>query len=102
MNNDEVYASVHNLDVREAVRRFKPKYSVLIVSPEEGVIKIEKYKLVPEFTEIELLLKGCKGCGAFVASAEMYPTKEELSNRINAMIIKLKKKRNKSTGTPNN
>ncbi len=94
MNIDDVYAAVHNLETREAIRRFKPKYSVLLVSPDEGVYRIEKYKVVPEFNEIGLLLKGTKGCGAFIASAEMYPTKEELRDTIFEMMSDLKKNRN--------
>ena len=90
MNIDEVYYSIHNLDVRDALRRFQPKYSVLVVSPRGDVVVLEKYKKVPEFSEIGVLLQEHKGCGAFIASAEMYPTKEELQERVESMVLKLR------------
>ena len=59
------------------------------MSPDASVVMIKKRKIVPEFSEIGSLLEEHKGCGAFVASAEMYPTKEELQNRILSISSKL-------------
>ncbi len=97
MNIDEAFSSVHSLDVREALRRFQPTYSVLVVSPTGDIVMVKKFKTVPEFSEIGSLLKEHHGCAAFVASAEMYPTKEEFQERVLSMKLEIQKSKRENS-----
>ncbi len=76
---------MHSLEVREPIRRYEPKYTLVIVSSDEYIRHTVKYKVVPPFSEIGEVLNQFKGCKAFVASAEMYPKLEELEERVSAL-----------------
>ena len=86
---DDVLSEIHSLDVREAARRFQPKYTLVIVS-RRGVDELIKYKRVPEFSEILAEVSKVKGRRGFIASAEMYPTREELESRIEKSLAEIK------------
>ena len=86
---EDVYSSVHSHTIREPLRKFQPKYTLVIVSG-DGVIRLEKYKRIPDFSEVGELLEIYEGCEAFFASANMYPTIEELEARIIEVMEEIK------------
>ena len=49
MNIEDVFYVVHDLGVRDTIRKSQPKYSILVVSPDSSIVTVIKTKTVPDF-----------------------------------------------------
>ena len=83
---DEILILINNLDKREALRKYGPKYSVIVVNQQLQVESVTRYKYMPKLSERRALLIQYKGSCYFLASPGMYDTNKKLEEKIDGCI----------------
>jgi hypothetical protein len=71
---EKAFSELHNLNVREALRRFQPQLMLVAVDEHDAIIKTEKLKKAPEVDDLHKFGDDCKGTAIFVADTENFPT----------------------------
>ncbi len=84
MELTRVLEQINNLDSREAVRQFGPKWSIVVVSPSLQVVAVGRYKVRPSLLAVDELLAPHRGCAYFYATPGMYDTRDALESRVQA------------------
>ena len=83
---DEILILINNLDKREALRKYGPKHSVVVVNQQLQVESVTRYKYTPKTSETNVLLGQYKGSCYFLASPGRFETTEKLQARIDHCI----------------
>jgi len=73
---------INNLDHREAVRRYAPAWSVVMVSEQLDVVAVQRFKERPSLAKVDILNASHKNCTYFYAEPGMYSTVEALHGKI--------------------
>ena len=81
---EEVFKITNNLDWREALRKFGPKYSIAIINPDFKIEYVERFKKLPKMSTQNSILGKYNGCCGMMISPGMYKTVTELRDRINS------------------
>lgn len=79
---DEIIILINNLDLRDALRKFGPKYAIIVVDKQLQVLDVSRYKKMPKQSEINELMSNYRGCAYFYADPSMYETTEKLKTKI--------------------
>ena len=82
MDLKELFRIIHNLDVREPLRRYHPQNAIVAVNRDGEIVAIEKFKGELTSDEEEIFFSKNKGTAIFYADPEIYPTIDELRNKI--------------------
>ena len=83
---DEILILINNLDKREALRKYGPKYSVIVVNQQLQVESVSRYKYMPKPSERRALLAQYKGSCYFLTSPGSFETTAKLQARIDHCI----------------
>ena len=90
MHLKELFRIIHNLDVREPLRRYYPQNAIVAVNKDGEIVAVEKFKDQPTSDEEENFFSKYKGTAIFYADPEIYPTIDELRDKIRDGEIALK------------
>ena len=80
----EVFELINNLDCREAIRRYGPAWSIVVVGPTLHVVALSRFKERPTLVQVGELLFAHKGCAYFYVNPGMYKTVEALEEKVRA------------------
>ena len=90
MELKELFRIIHNLDVREPLRRYYPQNAIVAVNKYGEIVAVEKFKDQPTSDEEEKFFSKYKGTAIFYADPEIYPTIDELRDKIKSCELALK------------
>lgn len=79
---DMILQLINNLDKREALRRFDPNWSVVVVNNNLQVKDIVRFKNKPSIEEVNAFMLGHQGCVYFYAQPGMYNSIAKLKIKI--------------------
>ncbi|MFW5443181.1 MAG: hypothetical protein ACKE51_02590 [Methylococcaceae bacterium] len=79
---EEILKLINNLDKREALRKFGPTWSVVVVNKNLQVEGIVRFKNEPSIEEISAVMLKHRGCVYFYAHPGMYNSIEKLKIKI--------------------
>ena len=90
MDLKELFRIIHNLDVREPLRRYYPQNAIVAVNKDGDIVAVEKFKGEITSDEEENFFSKYRGTAIFYADPEIYPTIDELRDKIKSCKISLK------------
>jgi hypothetical protein len=85
MTIEEAFALINNLDMREPLRRYGPKWSTVFVSRSGEILGVHRHKDLLEKSQAgrEDAEQHPPGTFYFIARPGMYPTLEALTGKVN-------------------
>jgi hypothetical protein len=100
MDLRQLYRIIHNLDIREPLRRYYPQNAIVAINKDGKIVAVEKFKNQPTSIQEENFFSKYKGTAIFYADPEIYPTMNELEDKIRSCQLALKNrgKTRKHTG----
>ncbi len=78
----EVFALINNLDKREALRKFGPRWSIVIVNSDLRIVGISRFKYMPKVTESIDLMAQYPDCVYFYAQPGDYDSIAKLKAKV--------------------
>ena len=90
MDLKELFRILHNLDVRKPLRRYYPQNAIVAVNKDGEIVAVEKFKDDLTSNEEEKFFSKNKGTAIFYADPEIYPTIDELLDKIKSCKITLR------------
>ena len=83
MTIEEAFTLINNLDVREAIRRFAPQWSIVFVNASEKIVDVVRFKTWPKPAgTLPPEMKKHPGTLKFIAQPGMYQSIEQLTEKV--------------------
>lgn len=82
MNTAEAFRLIHNLDVRESLRKYQPRHAIVAVAADGTIKGIERFKGYPSWPEQDAAFEKYEGCAMFFADATTYQSIEDLESKV--------------------
>jgi len=82
INAAEAFELINNLDRREAIRRFGPAWSLVVVNEALEIVALGRFKERPTVVQVDELVSEHKGSAYFYANPGVYKTVEALEARV--------------------
>lgn len=80
---ERAFKLIHNLDVREPLRRYAPKWSIVVVDKSLNIVGIKKSKEHPTVSEQQEYFSQFSDCVYFLAIAgESFCTLEQFCEKV--------------------
>ena len=79
---EEAFADLHNLSVRQPLRRYHPQHMLIAVDANDQIIKTRKYKEMQTGPDEDEFVYGLKGWVFFIATPEIYPSVDKLHSKV--------------------
>lgn len=86
MNTAEAFRLIHNLDVRESLRKYQPRHAIVAVAADGTIRGIERFKDYPSWSEQDAAFEKYKGCAKFFADATTYQSIEDLEAKVQSCV----------------
>ncbi len=83
MDAKELFRLLHNLDIREPLRKYYPQYGIIAVNEDAEIVGFKKFKNPPTWKEQDVFFEKHKGAAYFLAYPGMYPKIEDIHRKIN-------------------
>ena len=78
----EVLEQINNLDIREALRKFGPQWSIVVVNKNLKVEKVKRFKYQPTIQEARDFVDSFPDCVYFYTQPGMFESKQKLQAKI--------------------
>jgi hypothetical protein len=82
MNVENLFRIIHNLDVREPLRKYHPQHSMISIDKNGDIVAVETFKHRPTRDEQDDFFSKYKKTAIFFANPDIYPTVNELKEKI--------------------
>jgi hypothetical protein len=82
MTPEELLEAINNLEVREPIRKYAPKWSVVFVDEKGGIVDVLKYKSMPSMIATRELHSRYPDTVYFIAESGMFQTLAEIREKL--------------------
>lgn len=97
---DQAFAELHNLHVKESLRKFHPQTMLVAVDENDRIVKTKKLKNAPEVKDLHDFGDDCKGTAIFVADTENHATLDDFRRGVMENGNAIRKRRTGITSDP--
>ena len=81
-NIDEVFTLINNLDTREALRKFGPQWSIVVVDERLQIVDVSRFKYMPSVAQAKDLMSQHEDCVYFYCQPGDYDSIEKLRLKV--------------------